>query len=333
LVSEFDAEFPDRQLASMVWNDMQNLPEGKKLKMGLRVAAGIENLQVRNDWLGVMSNEEPFKTKDPESHFTNALLGNQDYVKFVSGWKGDGQQRGKETKEFQTSLTKYAMSMAGNGKMSTDDAVDIAVRRVITDNYGTMQLHGSDVPVHRFPKAGGHYDDNAIRQIELGITDLLSTLSTDSISTDLYHFPLQPRLPGTQAEADRYLRAAIRRSGTVVVEPDGASATVYMKGDGVDDFPFQVRNKHGEPLLFNFADTMARGAAIQKANELTAGLTERGTIIQQMSGETAEAFLKRKAAVEALKAESYRRLGINPKTGKKLPPVQRSTELDYGKKP
>ncbi len=301
LIADFEAEFPDPKIAAMVWNDMQNLPEESKLKMGLRVGAAVENEAVRNNFLGAMSNKEPLKTEDGRDKFVTELQGRDFYRRFVSGWKGDGGQRGNELSELGEAVTRYAMHLSVDNKLKTGEAVDLAIKRVLSDNYGLMNIHGSDVPVHRFPKGGGFYDDKAISNAELGITDLLSTLSTDSIATDLYHFPLQPRLPGSQKEADTYLRKAIRQTGTVVVEPDGQSATVYIKGDSVDDFPFQVRDKKGEPLRFNFSDVMARGAAMQKEIEIM----RSGTLKQQEN------------LIESRRRESMRRLGINPDTGKK----------------
>jgi hypothetical protein len=66
-------------------------------------------------------------------------------------------------------------------------------------------------------------------------------------------------LPGDKAEANRYLRDLIASAGTVSVEPDGKSATVYVKGEGENDFPFQLRTKDGKPIVFEFSEMMVRG--------------------------------------------------------------------------
>jgi hypothetical protein len=66
-------------------------------------------------------------------------------------------------------------------------------------------------------------------------------------------------LPGDKAEANRYLRDLIASAGTVSVEPDGKSATVYVKGEGENDFPFQLRSKDGKPIVFQFSEMMVRG--------------------------------------------------------------------------
>lgn len=272
LVDAFDAEYPDSRFAAMAWNDMQNLPESDRLKMGIRVASAINNLQVRNDFLGVMSDKEPLKTEDGKSKFATELDGNDSYRRFVSGWRGDNQ-RGSELVEFRDSILKYAESISAKERLKTNAAVDKAVKRVITDNYGMMRLFGSDVPVYLYPKDHAPYSPDDVDMIAVGVNDLMGTISTDSIATDPFHFPLAPRLPGDQTEADQYLRKLIRESGTVAVEPDGLNATVYIRGDGADDFPFQALDKQGKPLLFPFDAALARGKAID-AIERQAGSPE-----------------------------------------------------------
>jgi len=261
-VDEFDAQYPNPRLAAMAWNDMQNLPESDRLKMGIRVASAINDIQVRNNFLSVMSSKEVFKTEDGKAIFATELDSNDDYRRFVSGWIGDGNQRSTELSEFRDSILKYAESISGAEKLKTSAAIEKSVKRVITDNYGTMRLFGSDVPVYRFPKDHAPYSADDVDMIAFGITDLLSTISTDSIATDAFHFPLAPRLPGDQTEADQYLRKLIRESGTVVVEPDGLSATIYMRGEGENDFPFQALDKQGQPLLLPFDAALARGKAL-----------------------------------------------------------------------
>jgi hypothetical protein len=185
--------------------------------------------------------------------------------------------------------------------MKTGEAVDLAIKRVVSDNYGLMSLNGSDVPVHRFPKGGGYYDDSAVAAMQEGIANSLASINVNSVATDLYHFPLQPRLPGSQEEANRFLQKTINATSTVVAEPDGKSVTVYVRGDGVNDFPFQLRGADGQPLIWDLDNMMVRGAVIQReANVMREGtLKQQGTIIEQR------------------KLESYRRLGINPKTGRR----------------
>jgi hypothetical protein len=301
-VADFDAEFPDPKLAAMAWNDMQNLPEGEgKLKMGIRVASAINDIQVRNNFLGVMSNKDVLKTEDKQSKFTEEMEGREQYTRFISGWLGDGNQRSNELAEFRDSVTRYAMHISASENLKTGAAVDKAIARVITDNYGMMSINGSDVPVYRFPKGGRPLSDADIAYMQVGISDLLDTLSPSTVSTDPFHFPLAPRLPGDQSEAYRYLNKAIKQTGTVAVEADGKSASVYIKGEGENDFPFQARNKQGEPLLFDFEGAITRGKIITNENQtMWSGTLQQKEMIQ-----------------EKRKRESYRRLGINPDTGRK----------------
>jgi hypothetical protein len=48
------------------------------------------------------------------------------------------------------------------------------------------------------------------------------------------------------------MRRLVKSAGTVVVEPDGKSVTIYLKGEGENDFPFQLRKKNGAPFRINF---------------------------------------------------------------------------------
>jgi len=263
----------------MVWNDMQNLPEGKKLKMGLRVGAAINDVGVRNHFLGAMSNKEPLKTERPKSEFDAAISADPMFSKFVSGWKGDGNQRGDELSEFTDAAVRYAMHLSVSDKIANPSkAVAKAVQRLVTDNYGMMNIHGTDVPVHRYPSAGVRYGDEEVQHLQAGITDLLGTISADSISVEPANFPLAPNLPGGTEDSD-YIRKTIKSTGTVVVEPGGASATVYLKGTGVNDFAFQLRGRDGKPLLFDFESAILRGKtkasrakeAFDKATEIQRG--------------------------------------------------------------
>jgi hypothetical protein len=281
---------------------MQNLPEGEgKLKMGIRVASAINDIQVRNNFLGVMSNKDVLKTEDKQSKFTEEMEGREQYTRFISGWLGDGNQRSNELAEFRDSVTRYAMHISASENLKTGAAVDKAIARVITDNYGMMSINGSDVPVYRFPKGGRPLSDADIAYMQVGISDLLDTLSPSTVSTDPFHFPLAPRLPGDQSEAYRYLNKAIKQTGTVAVEADGKSASIYIKGEGENDFPFQARNKQGEPLLFDFEGAITRGKIITNENQtMWSGTLQQKQMLQ-----------------EKRKRESYRRLGINPDTGRK----------------
>jgi hypothetical protein len=264
MVDQFNAEWPNSKLAAMAWNDMQNLPESQRLRMGIRVAAAIEDPQVRNHFLGVMSNKEVLKTEDSKTVFETQMTGNQDYQKFVSGWIGDSGQRGAELHEFSDSVLRYAMHLSSTEGLKTAKAMDKAVKRVITDNYGMMNIHGSTVPVYRYPKGGQVYADDAVKAIQEGIIDSINSLSVDQIQTDLFHFPLQPRLPGDPKEANTYMRRTIQSTGTVAVEPDGVSATIYVKGEGANDFPFQLRGADGMPFTLDFENMMTRGVILQR---------------------------------------------------------------------
>lgn len=258
-LQKFDTLYPDERVRAMVWNDMQNLPEGKKLKMGLRVGAAINDVGVRNNFLGAMSNKEPLKTERPKSEFDAAISADPVFSKFVSGWKGDGNQRGDELSEFTDAAVRYAMHLSVSDKITNPSkAAAKAVQRLVSDNYGMMNIHGTDVPVHRYPSAGVRYGDEDIKNLQAGITDLLGTISADSISVEPANFPLAPNLPGGTEDSD-YIRKLIKSTGTVVVEPGGASATVYLKGAGVNDFAFQLRGRDGKPLLFDFESAMLRG--------------------------------------------------------------------------
>jgi len=278
-LQKFDTLYPDERVRAMVWNDMQNLPEGKKLKMGMRVIASINDPGVANNVAGALSNKEPLKTERPKSEFDAAISADPMFSKFVSGWKGDGNQRGDELSEFTDVAVRYAMYLSVNDKITNPSkAAAKAVQRLVTDNYGMMNIHGTDVPVHRYPSAGVRYGDEEIKNLQTGITDLLDTISADSISVEPANFPLAPNLPGGTEDSD-YIRKTIKSTGTVVVEPGGASATVYLKGTGVNDFAFQLRGRDGKPLLFDFESAMLRGKtkasrakeAFDKATEIQRG--------------------------------------------------------------
>jgi hypothetical protein len=258
LVEQLKSEYPDPKIAGMVWNDMQSLPESQKLKMGIRVAAAIEDQNVRNNFLGAMTSKDVLKTEDKKSVFETQLDGTDVYRRFVAGWIGDGAQRSGELADFRDSILKYSMFISAGENLKTSQAVDKAVKRVISDNYGLMSINGQDVPVYR-AIPGGAYTDEDIELIQRGITGTLQFPNVDKINTDIRFFPLQPRLPGDKAEANRYLRDLIASAGTVSVEPDGKSATVYVKGEGENDFPFQLRTKDGKPIVFEFSEMMVRG--------------------------------------------------------------------------
>jgi len=247
------------------------------------------------------------------------MTGNQDYQKFVSGWIGDGGQRGAELHEFSDSILRYAMHLSSTEGLKTAKAMDKAVKRVITDNYGMMNINGSTVPVYRYPKSGQVYADDAVKAIQEGIIDSINSLSVDQIQTDLFHFPLQPRLPGDTKESSTYLRRAIQSTGTVAVEADGTSATIYVKGEGVNDFPFQLRGPDGLPWVLDFDNMLTRGVVLDYQHKLglMKSTLEPKTLPQTLKGEAAQSYLNTRQAAEARKAESYRRLGINPQTGRK----------------
>lgn len=261
-LQKFESLYPDEKVRAMVWNDMQNLPEGQKLKMGLRTAAAIADPYVRNNFLGAMSNKEPLKTERPKSDFDSALSADPVFSRFVAGWKGDGNQRGDELSEFSESAVKYAMFLSVNDKInSPGKAVAKAVQRMVSDNYGVMSIHGTDVPVHRYPAQGVRYGDAEMVNIQSGVTRMLDTLDVSQVDIQPESFPLAPRLQGG-SEDSNYIRKAIKSTGTVVVEPGGTTATVYLKGMGESDFPFQLRNKSGQPLTISFADAMILGQQI-----------------------------------------------------------------------
>lgn len=309
-IDDLKAQVPDARIAGMVWNDMQNLPAGKRLRMGIRVAGAIEDKAVRSHFLGMMFGKDNPKTAEPQAAFERELIGREQFTRFRSGWNQDNNQRSDEAKEFEESIIRYAMHISSekNRNLSASKSIDIAVSRVITENYGMMNVNGLDVPVYRFTKAG-RYSDGDLRLMEAGIRESLFELDVSMVSTDRYHFPLQPNLPGDQSEATRYLQNTIRSTGTVVVEPDGASATVYAKGDGVNDIPFQLRGADGLPLVFDFENMKVRGQAI-----LSPGLNRSFLFQERMHG----ADVMRLDAKEQMKADTYRRMGIDPKTGYKV---------------
>lgn len=253
MVEDFNAEFPDPKLAAMAWNDMQNLPAGEgKLKMGIRVAAAINDPSVRNNFIGAMSNKDPLKTEDKKSTFADELDGNETYRRFVSGWIGDGNQRGDELTEFRDSVTRYAMFLSSGENLKTDKAIDKAVQRTISDNYILVSVNGSEVPIYRFDRGGRElFSDKDAEPIQAGIAASIQAINVDAIATDSFHFPLAPRLPGDKTEANNYLRRLIQSTGTLVVEPDGMTATVYLKGEGENDFPFQLRGVDGLPFTWS----------------------------------------------------------------------------------
>jgi len=328
-IEAFNAEFPDTRIRAMAWNDMQNLPSGQdRLQMGIRVAEAIHNQQVRNRFIGAMNPATPLKPKEPASMFEKELNGNQTYRRFVTGWVGDGNQRAEELKEFNDSIQRYAMWIATTKETDAGTAIEEAVKHVIDDNYGFMSVNGRDVPVYLHPH-GGSYSPRDIELINAGIQEALLRIETRQISDDPFHFPLAPVLPGDQTERDTYLKRLLTSATTVVVEPEGNSATIYVQGEGEADVAFQLRRPDGSPFVLDFETMKVRGEMADKARALLAPPS-----IQQMSD---PAYMKKRdETIDAMKAESYRRLGIDPKTGRKeikLAPAQRSTELDYGTKP
>ncbi len=297
-LQKFGTLYPDERVRAMVWNDMQNLPEGQKLKMGLRTAAAIADPYVRNNFLGAMSNKEPLKTESSKSEFDSALSADPVFSRFVAGWKGDGNQRGDELSEFSESAVKYAMFLSVNDKInSPGKAVAKAVQRMVSDNYGMMSIHGTDVPVHRYPSQSVRYGDAEVVNIQSGVERLLDTLDISQIDIRPDSFPLAPRLKGGSEDTD-YIRKAIKSVGTVVVEPGGTSATVYLKGMGENDFPFQLRGKSGQPLTIDFNDAMILGQSIN--------VRATGTPAEQS------------AALQSDYEKSLRRQGLNEADVQKL---------------
>lgn len=294
MVDDFKAEFPDPRIAAIAWNDMQNLPAGEgKLKMGIRVATAINDPAVRNNFLGAINNKDPLKTEDAKSKFSESLDGNETYRRFVSGWIGDGNQRGDELTEFRDSITRYSMFLSSGENLKTGKAIDKAVQRIISDNYILVNVNGSDVPIYRFDRRGRElYSEKDTANIQAGIADSIQTISVNTVSVNPYHFPLAPRLPGDEKEADNYLRKLIQSTGTVVVEPDGETVTVYLKGQGTNDFPFQLREIGGAPISWSLETMGIIGKARNAENEII----RSGTLQQQ------EALQERK------RLESERRL-------------------------
>ena len=268
-LQKFDTLYPDERVRAMVWNDMQNLPEGKKLKMGLRVGAAIDDVGVRNHFLGAMSNKEPLKTERPKSEFDAAISADPVFSKFVAGWKGDGNQRGDELNEFTDAAVRYAMHLSVNDKIANpSNAATKAVQRLVSDNYGMMSIHGTDVPVHRHPSAGVYYGPKEIGFIQSGITRTLNTLDISEVDIRPDSFPLAPNLTGGAEDSD-YIRDTIKSTGTVVVEPGGSSATIYLRGKGANDFPFQLRGKNGKPYVIDFEDAHTVGYGLSLRSQGT----------------------------------------------------------------
>lgn len=263
-VTEFESEFPDERLAAMAWNDMQNLPEGEgKLRMGVRVATAINDLQVRNHFLGAMSNEAVLKAEDTPAAFKDGLDGNTTFRRFVSGWIGDGGQRSGELKEFRDSILRYATFISAQEKLSATQALDKSVKRLISDNYAIITVNGSDLPIYKFDQKGRpRFPETDYRYIESGLSNALQNIDPRSLSVEKTNFPSAPFLPGSDEEQNRYLKSLIQSSGTVVIEPDGKSATVYIRGQGEDDFPFQLRGADGMPMTWQLESLIARGKAI-----------------------------------------------------------------------
>jgi hypothetical protein len=259
-IEQFDSEFTNPKLRGMAWADMQNLPDTQeRLNMGIRVATAINNPDVRNDFLGAINSKEPLKPDDTLSKFQTTLSSSKAFLQFVAGWRGDGTQRGYELEEFKDSVVKYAQTISVRDKSTSKQAIDKAVQRVITDNYGMMVVNGMEVPVYRLGSDRTPRTDDDFRLMEVGINNVLKNLSVKAINLDPNQFPLAPQLPGDQSERDRYIQKAIKETGTIVVEPDGDSSTIYLRGSGPNDFPFQLQSSQGGPFKIRFDTAKAIG--------------------------------------------------------------------------
>lgn len=303
MVADFEAEFADPKLAAMAWNDMQNLPEGEgKLRMGIRVATAIQNEQVRNNFLTAINSKEAVRTEDKKSSFDVEIDGRDEFTRFVAGMSTNGQ-RNEELVEFRESIVRYAMHISATEGIKTSAAIDKALKRVITDNYGIMDINGSSVPVYRYPSGGIAYDDAEIERIRNGINDTISKIDVSMIAIDTGQFPLAPRLPGDQTEANEYMRRLVKSAGTVVVEPDGKSVTIYLKGEGDNDFPFQLRKKNGAPFRINFDYAAIVG------REMTVRAT--GTPVEKEDQRRKE-YLESLRRIGVSEEDMRRKIRINP---------------------
>lgn len=270
-VDAFNAEYGE--FASVAWKDLQQLPDGAgKLIMGIRVATAIKEPQVRNAFLAAQRNSEPVKDKQLVSDIAAEVVGNTTLSMFVQGWKGDGSQRRDELDEFEQSINAYALSLASpslknQGKgMKAPAAVELAVKQVISDNYGIVSVKGSHLPIHKHPENHKSFTNEELNLIGGGIQAEILKMNVDQINTDPFHFPIAERLPKDSTEKKNYLQRTIMKTATPVIEPDGLSFTIYARGEGENDQPFQLRDADGKPFKWEF-DAMI-GRSVERVREL-----------------------------------------------------------------
>lgn len=272
-VKAFNDSYTNPLLRGMAWQDMQNLPEtSERLNMGVRVATAIADETVRNDFLSAMQAPST-KTEETKAKFQEAVTRNDAFKNFVAGWRGDGTQRGPEVNEFNDSVVKYSMYLASVKDMDPTKAAQTAIDRIIKANYGNLVINGSNIPVYRLDSKGVSRSDEDMQFIQAGLTSILNNLGLDAIDVEREKFPLASMMPQDADKRNAYIQKAVRQTGTVAIEPDGDNVTIYLRGQGQDDFPFQLQSKQGGPFKIQLDTAKAIGqdlsALDRRIEELT----------------------------------------------------------------
>ncbi len=250
LLEAFDKEFGRH--ADWAWNDLQRLPSESRVAMDLRVARVIDDVDKRAQVLGAISSPKASErlTNEKQADLKKRIDGAQGEPlrQLVRSFKGDNFQRLEEMAQLERITMLYANALSL--EMSEKDAMDVAVKTVVTDNYAITSINGQTLAFRR--QVGDlRMDDRDAGAIKQELERFVAGI--DPAKLDMRSLNL-PSVAGVNAP--NFYRDFLRSQAVFIPTPDGESVSLYAKFQ--DGPPVVLKSSAGNPVSFKVADLLAQ---------------------------------------------------------------------------
>jgi hypothetical protein len=261
LLTDLQAEFGgDAELANRAYADMLELST-EKLSASFRFAGIINDQNTQTEFIGAQTNPKALDGLDEnkKSEYLNALDSNPNWRKFGQAWMGEKMEGAGDVHDAKASLMTYANSLAVKHGMKEKAAMDTAVDRVISKNYGFANVWGHQIAIGRKRLNGGPDRTDAEiedigRKLKLSLRDIdPRKIALNNPIDGAAYFPgLPPGGDMSKPEVAQSLRDIITSNGFYIMEPHGESVKLFINEPGRAGF--MALDKTNRPLEIKLDD-------------------------------------------------------------------------------
>jgi len=176
-----------------------------------------------------------------EADLTKLLDANTTWLDWSKNTAADNFQRQDVVAGFRSAIQTHALGMIQEGT-SPKDAIKQAVEELTQWNHETVRVNGRSMQVIKNQYTG------SAEAFEHAVRDSINTLDINRINlVNDNHSPIFPvaLMAGHTEVQNEAIRSILATKVFPNLNPDGASYSLYVRGQGND---FQLRDKEGKPL-------------------------------------------------------------------------------------